>query len=178
MGNADNIILRIKQCRADCNYGKGKHVKAANRKSDYNHWTGVPSIVISLMISTSFIVTISTDFPMCKKWLGAIAALLVAVLSGIQTYFAFPKTVEGHRRSACKFRNLAKKCSNIIAAYEDAIIDEKTLYQGLQDITNEYSDIATDAEAFPTNNKDYLLTRDEINAGGEQYTLKELETKE
>ena len=39
----------------------------------------------------------------------------------------------------------------------------------------EYAEIATDAEAFPTSNKDYIETRDEINSGGEQYTQKELE---
>ena len=177
MEQANNIILRIKECRADCNYGKGKHTKAANRKNKYNHWIGVPAILISLVISTSFFLTLKTDYPECAKWVGAFAALLGAAFSGIQTYFTFPKVVEGHRQSACKFRNLGKRCSNTIAAYEDGIINDEQLYKNLNEISEAYSEIATDAEAFPTNNKDYLQTRDEIDAGGEQYTQKELETK-
>ena len=177
MGKIDNIILRIKECRADCNYGKGKHTKAADRKNKYNHLIGVPSIAISLIIGTSILVTIKTDFPQCGKWIGAMAAYLVAVLSGVQTYFGFPSVVEGHRQSACKFRNLGKRCSNIIACYEVGSISDEELCQVLNDITEEYAEIATYAEAYPTNKKDYLQTRDEINAGGEQYTQKELETE-
>jgi hypothetical protein len=58
------------------------------------------------------------------------------------------------------------------------VIDGKQLYGNLCEITSEYSEIASDAEAFPTNHKDYIMTRDEINSGGETYTQKELETKE
>ena len=175
MVKSDNIILRIKECRTDCNYGKGKHTKAANRKNKYNHWIGVPAILISLIISTSFFVTLKSELPEFAKWIGAFVALISAAFSGIQTYFTFPKIVEGHRRSVCKFRNLGKKCSNTIAAFEDGVIDEEKLYKQLNEITNEYAEIATDAEAFSTNNEDYLQTRDEINSGGEQYTQKELE---
>jgi hypothetical protein len=135
MSKADNILTRIKECRTDCNYGKGKHVKAANRKIKYNHWIGIPAILISLVISTSFFLTLKSEFPECAKWIGAFGALLGAAFSGVQTYFTFPRVVEGHRRSACRFRNLGKKCSNTIAAFDDGVINDEQLHKCLNEIT-------------------------------------------
>ena len=43
--NADNIIRRLKECRADFNYEKKKHVNAAARRAQRLtfRWSTVPS---------------------------------------------------------------------------------------------------------------------------------------
>jgi len=172
--NAPNTVRRLKELRTNANYGKKKHSNAADRKSKYNYYIGVPVVIITVGLGTAFFLTLSEDFPTFLKWVGGFAGFVSAVLAGLQTHFNFPKLIEGHRVIASRYRALSMRCSNAIAAFEDRILDENGLVDELNKLSKQYEEISSTSDAFSTTRDDYEKARQGIDEGEERYTDTEL----
>lgn len=175
---ATETVRRIKQCRADSNYGKRKHANAASRKSIYESSLNIPCIIATAIVGSAFFATLSSDFPDWCKWTGGILGVLTAVFTAVKNKLGFSEVVGGHRSMASRYRNCSKRCSNSLALYNDNIIDDAGLAEKLEALSNEYSIISDDAELYPTNASDYSKAKKGIQEGEEQYTTQELELEE
>jgi hypothetical protein len=168
-------IKRLKQLRADANYGKKRQFNAAKRKDACHNGLGVPVVILTIIIGAGFFATLREDFPDIMKYIGGGLGLLSALLAGLQTYFRFMAVAEGHRRIGTRYLAVAKKCSNVIAYCEDGMCRGEQLQAELDKLTGEYLSVAEDARAFPTSAQDYRSTRNGIRDGEEVYTEQELE---
>ncbi len=104
------------------------------------------------------------------------AALIAAICSGIQTFFNFPKTIEGHRIVAGRYLSITKECSRIIAYFEDDQIAITDLRIQLEELAHTCDQVNLEAQAFTTNNKDLEKAREDFNID-ETYLEHELNHK-
>ena len=169
------IIDKLRQVRIDALYGKRKHFNAADRKRKYHLCLGIPILVIGILSGSTLLVLLGDTVPEFAKWIGAFFALLSALLAGLQTFFNFRKSVEGHLTIATRYLDLAKRIELLLAAHKDGVIDTSHLYESARDMTTEYADITRDAAVFTTSRKDYMRAREGFKEGEETYTDKELE---
>ena len=107
-------------------------------------------------------------------WVGAGLSLVTAILGGLQTFFKYPKIVEGHRSVASRFLAIAKECNRIEAYILDGRIEPGTLHEQLERLAGLYDQVVKDAEPFPTNIKDFELARKGFSEKEEEYTEQEL----
>ena len=166
---------RLKRIKIDSLYGKKKHFNAADRIQKHHLWLGIPLVVINVLTGSVLIYVITEGKTNWVKYIPLVLALLSALLGTLQTFFNFPRKVEGHRRIGNRYLSAMKKCDRIQAYVNDGIIDQNKLIQEIETIASDIEAINQDAEAFPTSQKDYKEARDGVHSGEEGYTPDELE---
>ena len=171
----DNTIKSLKKIKIDSLYGKKKHFNAADRIEKSHFSIGLPLIVINV-ITGSILFSILTDNEITWiKYIPPIFSFIAAILSSFQTYFNFPKIVEGHRRVGNKFLSVMKQCDILQSFIADNLINDENLILEIKNLTNIVEEINKEAESYPTSKKDFLLAKQEIDSGDETYTETELE---
>jgi hypothetical protein len=174
MTKAPSIAEKLKRVRVDALYGKRKHFNAADRKRRHHLCLGIPVLAIGILSGSTLFALLGDTVPEFAKWVGALLALLSALLAGLQTFFNFRKAIEGHCTIATRYLDLAKRIELLLAAHSDGVIDTSRLYEAAEVIVSEYADITRDASVFSTRRKDYELARKGFEEGEEAYTEKEL----
>ncbi len=167
------LLKHVRSLRADAVIGKKKHYNAADRKDALNVWFGVPPVLINILLGSLFFGILAEAVPDWMKWAGAIFAFVAAVLVGIQTFFNWPKVVEGHRRVASKYLSLSKDCTALLALCETNHVP-KNIQEHLEGLGERYKEITLDADAFGTSKSDFNKAIAGIKAGEEKYTALEL----
>ena len=168
---------RLSKMKVDSMFGKKKHFNAADRKQKYHHRCGVPVVIISVITgSVLFYIISNGSGAVCTfvKYVSAILAFIAALLSGLQTYFNFNQSAEGHRSIASRYLAAYKTADRIIAYISDGIVKEDEVVRRVECLAEEIKTINCDAEAFPTNAEDYDKAKEGIKAGEEHYTEDEL----
>ena len=77
-----------------------------------------------------------------------------ASLSGIQTFFNFLKTAEGHRSIGNRYVHISRQCKGLQQKNRDVPFSPIELWKEYEKLYTDYHQINTEAEAFPTNAKD------------------------
>ncbi|MFA7290263.1 MAG: SLATT domain-containing protein [Melioribacteraceae bacterium] len=171
----DNTIKSLKKIKIDSLYRKKKHFNATDRIEKSHFSIGLPLIVINV-ITGSILFSILTDNEITWiKYIPPIFSFIAAILSSFQTYFNFPKIVEGHRRVGNKFLSVMKQCDILQSFIADNLINDENLILEIKNLTNIVEEINKEAESYPTSKKDFLLAKQEIDSGDETYTETELE---
>lgn len=167
-------LKRIRQIRTDAVLGKKKHYNAADRKQKYQTLIGLAVIIINVVLGSALLVLLKESIPEGIKWTGAFLALGAALLSAIQSYFGFPKAVQGHRSVAGHYLEVVKLCSNAIATSAEGAPLDPQLAKKLDTLTTSMTKIDSDAHAFPTNDADFQKARNGTKEGEEEYTDSDL----
>ena len=172
----ENTLQRIRELRVDALYEKKKHYNAADRKAKYNLWFGIPNLVANVIVSSVLFALLAYrgSFAPIMIWIGAILSLITGILGGLQTFFKYPKVVEGHRAIASRFLAIAKECRRIEAYILDEQMDPQALHEQLERLGRTYDDVVKDATPFLTNKKDYNLAQKGFTENEEEYTEQEL----
>ena len=84
------------------------------------------------------------------------AAYLAASLSASQTFFNYHKAAEGHSSIGNRYLKISRECKALLRKHQDIPYAPEELWKEVKKIQNEYLDINTEAEAFPTSDKDLL----------------------
>lgn len=176
MSKASSTIKKAKELRVDALYGKKKHFNAADRKQQWNVRLGLPVVLINIIVGSLLFAIISDEVPDWGKWTGAFLALIAAACSGVQTFFSYPKIIEGHRNVANRYLSVAKESARIIAYFEDNQIDIADLRKQLEELAHTYDQVNLDAQAFTTNDKDFEKARSDFKKD-ETYLEDELDHK-
>lgn len=170
-----NLTDKLKRIKVDSLYGKKKHFNAADRHETIHYRIGVPLIIINVLTGSVLFYVLTDGVTNWVKFIPLILALVAAILSGFQTYLNLPQKVEGHRRIGNRYLSVMKKCDRLQGYISDNLISNEEAINRLEEIATEADDINKEAEAFPTNQKDYALAQSGIKNGEENYTESELE---
>lgn len=171
---SDQTLERIQKIRVDALYGKKKHFNAADRKRSYQARASVAVILVNVILGSALFLYAKEAVPVEMKWAGGILALGAAALAALQSYFSWPKMVQGHCKVGAQYLSLVKQCSNILAQHTDGIISDAQLGKQLEKLTNELSKVDEAASSYPTNGADYRMAQQGLNGGEEDFTDREL----
>jgi hypothetical protein len=116
---------------------------------------GIPIVAINLILGSVFFALLGTDLPDWSKWIGAILALVAALLGGVQTFFNFKKSYEGHREIGNEYLAVARECERLIALYFDKILNLEHLSSEVESLNDKYSSINQRAEEYVVTEKSY-----------------------
>jgi len=86
--------------------------------------------------------------------LSIVLAFSAASLSGVQTFFNFYKSFEGHRAIGNRYTHLSRQCKALQQKHRDMPFDPKILWEHYDNLIAEYNKINIDGEAFPTSSSD------------------------
>lgn len=86
--------------------------------------------------------------------LSILLAFGAASLSAVQTFFNFHKASEGHRAIGNRYTHVSRKCKAIQQRHRDIPYSSQEIWHEYNNLYDEYHQINTEAEAFPTNTKD------------------------
>ncbi|MBD2437514.1 DUF4231 domain-containing protein [Nostoc sp. FACHB-87] len=148
-------VIFLEQVAKNSRLNKHQHFNAAERNLFYNNIFGSAAIVINVILGSVLFVTVSSNLPEFAKWASGFMAMIAAVCGGIQTFFNFQKLFEGHRRIANNYLELQRECEQLLAAFSDQLINLEQVVKEVEVINKKYNTINSDAEVFPTGDKDY-----------------------
>lgn len=154
----------MERLRLNAHLVKRSHFQASKRRSHYHIACGLPIIIVNLILGSVFFTQISTLLPQWCYWLGAALALTAALLGGIQTFFNFKGSYEGHREMGNQYLAIARECERIIALFFDQQISLEALSEKLEQLNIRYANINQQAEAFAVNDRDYRKALQEQRA--------------
>ncbi|HEY5808305.1 MAG TPA: SLATT domain-containing protein [Povalibacter sp.] len=154
--------------RKNSHVGKHRHFSASERTNLLHIWFGIPGVVISVVLGSTFFVLITKEIPIEAKWAGAVAALVAAVLSAIQTFFNFQKASESHRTVANQYLSIQRECERLLASYCDGLATVEAVSGKLVELNARYEEVTKAAEGLRTKKRDYdyaLRLLQELEAG-------------
>lgn len=174
-------LAAIEELRIDSKIGKSKHFSASDRKLIYHRICGLPVIIANLFVgivlvnlqgSSSAAKALVSEaqtgmFPKAlaeklpvffsSEWLALVTiffAFAAASLSAVQTFFNFHKASEGHRAIGNRYVHISRQCKATQQKHRDKPFSVDAVWPIYENLYNEYHQINTEAEAFPTNSAD------------------------
>jgi uncharacterized protein YqhQ len=165
---------KLIQIKVDSVYGKKKHFNAADRKEKLHYRIGVPLIIINILTGSILLFVLTDGTTSWLRYLPIALALVAALLSGFQTYLNLQKKVEGHRRVGNRYLAVMKRCDRLQGYIADSAISDDQIINRIEEISLEVEEINKEAEAYPTNENDFLLAKKGIESGEETYTETEI----
>jgi len=171
----ESTLNRLTRIKVDALYGKKKHFNAADRIQRYHYSLGIPLVVVNILTGSVLVYVLTENDTNWVRYVPLVLAFGASLLGGLQTFFNFPRKVEGHRRLGNRYLSIMKRCDRLQAYVNDSIIEEKKFIEELEAIASEVDSINQDSEALPTSTEDYEKARQGIESGEEDYTAKELE---
>ncbi|MBG1269992.1 SLATT domain-containing protein [Nostoc sp. WHI] len=148
-------LIFLRQISKNARLNKHQHFNAAERNKFYNNIFGSAAILINVILGSVLFITASNTLPEITKWVSGFMAMIAAVCGGIQTFFNFEKLFEGHRRIANNYLEVQRESEQVLAAFADNLIDLPGLVKQVEIINEKYNTVNSNAEGFPTNDKDY-----------------------
>lgn len=147
----------IEKLRWNSHLGKHSHFYASQKGRNLHILFGIPIVVINLILGSVFFALLGTELQDKDwvKWIGAILALTAALLGGVQTFFNFKKSYEGHREIGNEYLAIARECERLIALYFDKILNLEHLSNEIGSLNTQYSSINQRAEEYVVTEKDY-----------------------
>lgn len=168
----------VKKLRVDALYGKKKHFNAADRKRRYHLWTGIPALIINLLLGSYLVGALSSVLPDLCNWVGAAFALIAAALIALQTALNFERTAELHQSIGTRYLSVAKECGRLIAYCKDDKVEASSLREQLENLARRHDEINCDAAKCPTSDADYRKAKQGFKEGEEEYTEGEFNAKD
>jgi len=153
----------IEKLRWNSHLGKHSHFYASQKGRHLHILCGIPIVVINLILGSVFFALLGTDLPDWSKWVGAILALIAALLGGVQTFFNFKKSYESHREIGNEYLAVARECERLIALYFDRILDLEHLSNEIESLNTQYSSINQRAEEYIVSERAYKKALDTQN---------------
>jgi hypothetical protein len=170
----DNTLKNLKEIKIDAMYGKKKHFNAADRKANYHKRIGITLLIFNITTSSVLFYLIFSDTNGAIQFISAIIALGATLLGGVQTFFNFPKQVEGHRRVANTYLALMKECVRLEGYFKDKLSSGDNMIDKIERIAKLINETNCEAESFPTNDADYRKAQKGFEQGEESYKESEL----
>jgi len=168
-------LIKLKRAKVDALYGKKKHFNAADRIEKYHYGLGVPLVILNILTGSVIFYVVTSTPSSWTKYTPLALALVAALLGGLQTFFNFPRRVEGHRRIGNKYLSIMKKCDRIQGYISDNLLTNEEFVSNLETIAKDVDSINQEAEGYPTNANDYKKSQEGVTSGEEDYTDEELE---
>ncbi len=170
----ENTINTLKHIKLDALYGKKKHFNAAARKGEYHKMIGIPLFLLNIITGSVLFYVVISEKNTWLAYIPLVFAFIASILSGLQTFFNFQKTIEGHLRVGNNYLSIMKKCDRLQGYIADGIVEKDSLKTKVEEIAKKVDRINREAESYPTNKKDYEKSRQGVSDGEEEYRKDEL----
>lgn len=152
------------ELREDARLCKNRHFAAAERKHQHHVYCGLPVMIMTVFTGTVLVTLLSSDEPPLWATVTAtVLAFLSATFSGLQTFFNFHKSAEGHRSIANRYQEIARRCKHLIQQEEDVALAPEVMWNLIEEIRQEYATINEEAEAFPTSRGDFEKAKTKLS---------------
>lgn len=161
-GQRSSVLTLVEHLCENAQLGKHGHFYASLRRRNLHVLCGVPVVVINLLLGSVFFALLQAELPDWGKWLGALLAVMAAMLGGIQTFFDFKKHCAGHREVGNDYLGLARECERLLALHADGLLSLQALASELPRLNAEYADINERAEDFIVSPREYELARQRL----------------
>lgn len=138
------------------------HFGAAERMSRLHLWFGVPIAFISVLLGSVLFADLHDSVPDILKWFGAVISLVGAFLASLQTFFNPEEGVAKHREIANGYLSVNRKYEILLARLLDAVNSVEEIADYLESINNQYDSINSQAENYPTSDKDWARAKNKI----------------
>ena len=143
----------ILELHSNSKFEKNKHFNAADRKKTHTYWLGVPVIIITVLLGSAlFTQHLEDDI---GKIAGSILAFISALLVSLQTFTNPKDAEEGHRSVGNRYIAVSRKCTFLIAKFEEGLLDLNRASEEYEKLLEEYLAINREAESFPTSKRDF-----------------------
>lgn len=149
MGHFDHLF---KELYTRAYLGKTKHFKAAARFESRRVQTGIPIILINILLGSILFANISATIPDLVKW---ISAFIAAIFGGIQAYFDYQKKVEMHNIIANKYLNIEHNLNKLYNKLLASKIDLDEALHVFDELDEKYLSVVAESIPFPTNKRDF-----------------------
>lgn len=147
------VLDSIFDLKANAKLMKNKHFNAAERLHRLTYWFGVPVIVFSVFLGSSFFTGYLDNS--IGRGVGAFLGFVSALLVSLQTFVNPKETAGGHSAVGNKYIEISRRCSHIEAKLNDGLLDLESANAEYEDLLSQYFAVNGEAEKLPTNRRDY-----------------------
>lgn len=168
MSSVPHTITVLDKLRSNSHLNKHSHFEEAKTGRGRHIVVGIPIVVINVFLGSILFALIKTTIPEEMKWLGAILALVAAVLGAVQTFFNFKANYEGHQSVATQYLSIARECERVIAAYLDGLVKLSEVAKSVETLNGRYEKVSVEAAKFgvaPRQFKKAKAVEDQKKAG-------------
>jgi hypothetical protein len=89
--------------------------RAAVRFMRYHYILGIPAVILSSIIGTSIFATIEKQTNTTFKVLLGVLSILVAVITGLQTFLRYPERAAKHKEISAKLAEIHREIEQLLA---------------------------------------------------------------
>lgn len=162
---APEILKELEELRVDARMGKDKHFAAANRTKSLNVLFGLPVVLVNLLLGSLFFTALLVAE--VRNTVGPVLAFFAAALGAVHTFFNFHRSTEAHRAVGNRYIDVSRRCRTLIRGHQDGLIERGEVWDQLNELQETYSEINKEAEAFPTNSRDFRKAIEKKELRGE-----------
>ena len=104
--------------RSNCRRSQIANYSSASHFTTQNYCLGVPTIILSTIVSTSIFVTLGKSVDPLIQTIVGLASVLTAVLVALQTFLKRAEIASGHRSTAAIYGSVKRQLDQEIAKLE------------------------------------------------------------
>ncbi|WP_367025486.1 DUF4231 domain-containing protein [Methylococcus sp. ANG] len=101
----DQRVL-LKSWRDEIGTMMATHHQLSTKIRRLNYLLGIPTIVMAMLIAIYVFITVNRDPDLWIRMLVGLIALLVAILSSLQTFLKYSEQAENHRNASARYQAL------------------------------------------------------------------------
>jgi hypothetical protein len=149
------IEVLLKELYTKTYIGKCKNYRAAERYKNFKNATGLPGILVNIILGSVLFADISKTLPNCIKWVAAFFSFIAALLGGFQTYFNYQKRLEMHEKLGNDFLFIEHETYKAYQKYTLGKFSTDAILEKYDFLDAKYQQILKKSAGFPTNNNDF-----------------------
>lgn len=105
----------LKTWRDEIKVMTGTHYQLSTKIRRLNYFLGVPAILMTMLIASYVFFTINQDPGFWIKMLVGLIALLVTILTSLQTFLKYSEQAENHRNASARYQALLNALDQALA---------------------------------------------------------------
>ncbi|MGR8933777.1 MAG: DUF4231 domain-containing protein [Gammaproteobacteria bacterium] len=122
------------------------HYQLSTKIRRLNYLLGIPAIVMTMLIATYIFFTINRDVGFWIKMIAGLLALLVAILSSLQTFLKYSEQAENHRNASARYQALFNALDQALAIPPK---DENALGEWCDKLRERWDELNLEAPTVP-----------------------------
>lgn len=150
---------------------ENSHYKASNYYEKLNYLIGIPATVLSTFAGTSVFVTLSAEVATVFKVIVGCVSVLVAILTGLQTFLSFAEKSKSQLNAGKKWGSLRLDIENFLLY--NRTCSEEFRKQRMKELTEQLKKLPEETPQIPQKIFDHEKKAIEEGAKAEQEALLE-----
>lgn len=120
----DSLLEKVQHYRRNYSIVARAHYISADRLGDLNMWLGIPSLLLSIAISTTLFTSSAQGFPQIVLTVAGGVSLLVTMLTGLQVFLRASERSMEHRAAGARFADVRRRLELMDIKFRNTHIDK------------------------------------------------------